>query len=130
MRRLRLVLITLSLLALAACAAAPAGGSGQSAQSQTSPPASVSAVPAKVKIDSTCRSDADCAIKNVGNCCGEFPACVNVNSPTDPAGVQAECARTGRMSVCGFRQIQGCQCVQGQCQDRGGNEGAIPVEVR
>lgn len=130
MRRLRLALITLSLLVLAACAAAPAGGSGQTAQSPTSPPASVPAMPAKVKIDSTCRSSADCTIKNVGNCCGEFPACVNVNSPTDPAGVQAECSRTGRMSVCGFRQIQGCQCVQGQCQDRGGTEGAIPVEVR
>ena len=81
MRRLRLVLITMSLLALAACAAAPAGGSGQSAQSPASPPASVSAVTAKVKIDSTCRSDADCTVKNVGNCCGEFPACVNVQQP-------------------------------------------------
>ena len=129
MRRLRLALIMLSLLVLAACAAAPAGGSGQSAQSPASPPGSA-AVPAKVKIDSTCRSDADCTVKNVGNCCGEFPACVNVNSPTDPAGVQAECARTGRMSVCGFRQIQGCQCVQGQCQNRGGSENATPVEVR
>ena len=130
MRRLPLVLITLSLLVLAACAAAPAGGSGQSAQSPAPPPASLPAMPAKVKIDSTCRSDADCTVKNVGNCCGEFPACVNIDSPTDPAGVQAECARTGRMSVCGFRQIQGCQCVQGQCQDRGGTQSATPVEVR
>lgn len=130
MRRLHLVLITLSLLVLAACAAAPAGGSGQLAQTPVSPPASVPALPAKVKIDSTCRSDADCTVKNVGNCCGEFPACVNVDSPTDPAGVQAECARTGRMSVCGFRQIRGCQCVQGQCQDLGGSESATPIEVR
>ena len=132
---MRLALISLSLLALAACVAAPDGGAGQSAQSPASPPASVPAGPANVKIDSSCRSDADCTVKNVGNCCGEYPACVNVDSPTDPAGVQAECARSGRMSVCGFRQIQGCQCVQGQCQDRGGSDGTIPegttpVEVR
>jgi hypothetical protein len=127
----RLVLIALSLLMLAACAA-PAGGPvadapRQASSEQASPPASLPAGP--VRIDTSCRTDADCTVKNVGNCCGQFPACVNVNSPTDPAGVQAECARSGRMSVCGFREIQGCQCVQGQCQDSGTGL-ATPVEVR
>lgn len=74
-------------------------------------------VPASpVKVDTSCRTNADCAVKNVGNCCGYAPACVNVNSPTDPQGVQAECARSGRMSVCGFREISACQCVKGQCE--------------
>ncbi|MFD0739947.1 hypothetical protein ACFQZQ_11740 [Lysobacter koreensis] len=68
------------------------------------------------KVDSSCRSDADCTVKDVGNCCGYFPACVNVNSPTDPKGVQAQCAKSGMASVCGFQEISGCQCVQGQCQ--------------
>ncbi len=68
-----------------------------------------------VKLDTSCRSDADCTIKNVGNCCGAYPACVNTASPTDPKGVQAQCQANGMMSVCGFPQIDGCQCVAGQC---------------
>ena len=55
-------------------------------------------------------------VKNVGNCCGYYPACVNVNSPTDPKGVQAECAKKGMMSVCGFPDISSCSCKQGQCE--------------
>jgi hypothetical protein len=73
-----------------------------------------------VKIDTACRTNADCTVKNVGNCCGYYPACVNVDSPTDPQGVQAECARSGQMSVCGFREISTCQCVRGQCEAAAG----------
>ena len=76
------------------------------------------AVPAAVKIDRSCRSNSDCAVKDVGNCCGAMPACVNNDSPTDPAGVQAACAKSGRMGVCGFKAIESCQCTQGQCKDR------------
>lgn len=71
---------------------------------------------APVQIDTRCTRDADCVVKNVGNCCGYYPACVNVNSPTDPAAVQAQCAREGTMSICGFPSINGCQCVAGECQ--------------
>lgn len=85
-------------------------------QPPRSPPGSVSAPGATGKVDSTCKTDADCTVKNVGNCCGYYPACVNVNSPTDPQGVQAQCAKDGMASVCGFQEISGCQCVQGQCQ--------------
>lgn len=69
-----------------------------------------------VKIDTSCTRDSDCAVKDVGNCCGYYPACVNVNSPTDPAAVQAQCAREGTMSICGFPAISACQCIAGQCQ--------------
>ncbi len=87
-------------------------------EDQLSPrtPAPVTPAGTAVKINTSCTRDADCAVKNVGNCCGYYPACVNVNSPTDPAGVQAQCARTGEMSVCGFPSISACQCVAGQCQ--------------
>ncbi|MEE7548657.1 hypothetical protein HF319_17965, partial [Xanthomonas sp. Kuri4-1] len=68
-----------------------------------------------VQVQTHCRSDADCTVKNVGNCCGAFPACVNVASPTDPQGVQAQCRASGRMSICGAPEISGCQCVSGQC---------------
>ena len=68
------------------------------------------------EIDYTCKTDADCTIKNVGNCCGYYPACVNVDSPTFPEQVQAECATSGRASICGFPSLSGCKCVQGQCE--------------
>ena len=71
---------------------------------------------ATVQVDRSCRTDADCTVKDVGNCCGHFPACVNVKSPTDPKGVQTQCAKNGMASVCGFEEIRGCQCVKGQCQ--------------
>lgn len=68
-----------------------------------------------VRLDSSCQVDADCAVRNVGNCCGAYPACINRGSPTDPAAVQAQCARDGMASVCGFREIAACSCSQGQC---------------
>ncbi len=64
-----------------------------------------------------CKTDADCAVKDVGNCCGAFPMCVNKDAKTDPAAVQAQCAKDGMASVCGFKEVSGCQCVQGTCQD-------------
>lgn len=69
-------------------------------------------------VDRSCSTDADCTVKNVGNCCGYYPACVNVDSPTDPEGVKANCAAEGRAGVCGFPEISGCQCVQGTCQSQ------------
>lgn len=82
-------------------------------------------LPEPAALDRSCRTDADCTVKNVGNCCGYYPSCVNVNSPTDPAGVQAECAARGMSSVCGFPEVSGCQCVSGQCRDVTG--GAAPA---
>jgi hypothetical protein len=58
-------------------------------------------------------------VKDVGNCCGAMPACVNRDSPTDPHGVMAQCQASGRMSVCGSPAIGGCQCVAGQCSAKG-----------
>lgn len=100
------VLLILLLWALSACSAP--------ASTSSLPP--VTAAPAGVVIDRSCRSDADCTVKNVGNCCGVYPACVNITSPTDPAGVQARCQAQGMMGVCGFTEIQGCSCLQGQCR--------------
>jgi hypothetical protein len=73
-------------------------------------------LPPEIKVDTSCRTDADCTVKNVGNCCGQYPACVNVDSPTDPKGVQARCAQSGMAAVCGFPEISGCSCVKGSCQ--------------
>ncbi len=72
------------------------------------------------KVDYSCTTDAHCTVKDVGNCCGYYPACVNVNSPTDPEGVKARCAKEGMMGVCGFPAIDSCSCVNGQCAAAGG----------
>lgn len=75
--------------------------------------ADVSAVPV---VSRACESDADCAVKNVGNCCGYYPACVNKDADTFPERVAAECAKQGVSSICGFPEIPGCRCVAGQCE--------------
>ncbi|MEJ7747206.1 MAG: hypothetical protein WKF61_10765, partial [Luteimonas sp.] len=53
-----------------------------------------------VVINQSCRTNADCVVKDVGSCCGAMPACVNRNSRPDPAAVQAQCAKAGRVSAC------------------------------
>lgn len=68
-----------------------------------------------VQVVRTCKVDSDCVVKDVGNCCGYFPACVHRNSPTDPAGVRAQCATSGMASVCGFSEISACRCVRNEC---------------
>jgi hypothetical protein len=138
-RRLCAVSFAFALVTLGACAApSPNGGAHASndapataapAATTPAPPAHkpvhtggrlppdlVEAPAAPGAVDLGCKTDADCTVKNVGNCCGYYPACVNVNSPTDPKGVQAECAKKGMMSVCGFPEISSCSCRQGKCE--------------
>lgn len=67
--------------------------------------------------DRSCKTDSDCTVKDVGNCCGYFPMCTNKNAKTDPKAVQAQCAKSGMASVCGFQEVSGCQCVQGRCEN-------------
>lgn len=86
------------------------GGVGERAGDVDAKPA------AKTAIDFSCSVDADCAIKDVGNCCGTYPACVNADSPTFPEQVKAQCEKDGMSSVCGFPSLSGCQCVQGRCE--------------
>ena len=82
--------------------------------SSAPPPAAEAGKPGEV--DYSCTTDADCAVKDVGNCCGYYPACVNKDSPTFPEHVKAECAKNDMQSVCGFRDIQGCTCIEGRCE--------------
>lgn len=117
------LLSCLLLFALSGCAA-PASSDDVAADpppASTPPPKPTGGnLPAReagaVTVDYACRTSADCAVKNVGNCCGAMPACVNKDSPTDPQGVQAQCAASGRMSVCGFAEVTACQCVSGRCE--------------
>lgn len=74
--------------------------------------------------DRSCRVDEDCVVKNVGNCCGRHPQCVNRNFQPNPAAVQAACREQDLMSTCGFVEIAACHCVADQCQSTG-SYGAI-----
>lgn len=130
-RRLGQLLVIALVLAFAGCAApstsndvAPANavaGTGTPASTRQDPPRPSPApggpnASGTVEIDRSCSSDAECTVKDVGNCCGYYPACVNVDSPTDPEGVKAQCAKSGMASVCGFPAITSCQCVAGECK--------------
>ena len=67
------------------------------------------------RVDYSCVVDADCTVKDIGNCCGYYPACVNRDSPTFPQQVLAECERKGLAGVCGFPSIQSCRCEAKRC---------------
>ncbi|HJR74429.1 MAG TPA: hypothetical protein VJ806_12400 [Luteimonas sp.] len=109
--------------AAAACTAPPTAAATDTAQSAASAtakprPTTGGPLPAErvgAQIDRSCRADADCAVKDVRNCCGAMPACVNVNAKIDPAQVQENCKRGGMAGVCGFQAIESCRCARGQC---------------
>ena len=119
MRRIVFALLTCLLVLLAGCTApttakdSPPGGFPNNPLDRPAQPRPIGADPSVV--DRSCKTDADCTVKDVGNCCGYYPACVNVDAKTDPQAVQARCAKSGMASVCGFPQISGCKCVKGQC---------------
>lgn len=107
---MRMILLLATLSGLAACA-------------QAAPRADPVAQPDAV--DYSCRVDADCAIKDVGNCCGRYDACVNRGSPTFADQVRAECVKRGSAGICGFPVIRGCACVEGRCAAADGGGGTI-----
>jgi hypothetical protein len=101
----RMVVFIQSLLCagfLAACAPAPVDAPNAAATEAASAPL-------------TCQTDAQCTVKNVGNCCGEFLACVHVDQAVDAAAVKRRCEAEGLASICGHRDIAGCRCDSGRC---------------
>jgi hypothetical protein len=95
--------------------AADASGKPLIEQPLSSAPVSAADAGPPGTVDYSCTTDADCAVKDVGSCCGYSPACVNAKSPTFPEQVKAECAKNDMQSACGFRDIEGCACVEGRC---------------
>jgi hypothetical protein len=68
-------------------------------------------------LDRSCKTDMDCAIKNVGSCCGQMPACLSKAAKANPGWVRATCDKEGLTGVCGFKPVVGCQCRQGTCTE-------------
>lgn len=109
----RLGLATSLLLLVCACSTAPA----------------MADAAAIAEVDLSCRVDADCAVKDVGNCCGYYPACVNRTSPVFPERVRQACEKTGSAGICGFPDIKACVCESGKCAAQGTAPNA-PAETR
>jgi len=63
-----------------------------------------------------CNTCGDCEVKNVGNCCGYYPQCVNINFQPDLEKVKESCANSNVISPCGWTQIDACTCTEGRCQ--------------
>lgn len=101
------LLFALVVTALAACA--------HSAESGRVPAAAVE-VPPEATAALTCTSDAECVVKDIGNCCGYFPACVHRDQAVDPLAVRQRCIEQGMQSVCGFVEIAACTCSAGTCR--------------
>ena len=120
---LRRVVLVAAALLLAACA-----GTGDAASPVAREAASSASKGAPGTVDFSCTTDAECTVKNVGNCCGEYPACVNVDSPTFPEQVKAQCAAEGMSSICGYPSISSCQCVDNRCE--GVSDGREPALQR
>ena len=57
-----------------------------------------------------CRSDDDCAVKDVGNCCGTYPRCANVAATFERPSCE------GHAGVCGFPSIESCACRESRCR--------------
>ena len=66
-------------------------------------------------IDYSCKKAADCAIKDVHNCCGEYVQCVNKKAKVDPQFITNACAKEGIGSICGAPAIGSCDCVDQKC---------------
>jgi hypothetical protein len=68
-------------------------------------------------IDMSCEQARDCAVKNVGNCCGYFPRCVSAQSEPPPHFCPPDVA-----SVCGWPDITHCECVDNTCRSMQGDQ--------
>jgi hypothetical protein len=67
------------------------------------------------QINYNCAVDSDCEVKNIGDCCGYYPKCVNSEANVDPELVSKTCQKEGLVSGCGYQDVDICECISGQC---------------
>lgn len=119
-------LLIAALLWLAGCASPPAPDAEAAADTPTAmestpaAPAGVdsaaSLLPELPALNLRCQTAVDCEVKNIGNCCGFLPVCVNKASPTAPDLVLARCAASGEEPICDHPMIYACLCERGICK--------------
>jgi hypothetical protein len=68
-------------------------------------------------LDYSCEQASDCEVKDVGNCCGYYPRCVN-RASVPP---RVECG-DGIGGVCGWPDITHCECVDNTCRSMQGDQ--------
>ena len=61
------------------------------------------------RIDYSCETASDCAIKEVGNMCGAYYKCVNKDFKPHPPELTHK--------MCGQLQIQKCDCIENKCEE-------------
>jgi hypothetical protein len=98
---IRLATLTL----LVSCASSPPPA--RDAHESTGEPAPA---PAANGVDLSCKQASDCAIKNVGSCCGYNPRCVNAQSTPVPPVCPED-----TVSTCGFPEVTHCECFDNEC---------------
>ncbi len=69
----------------------------------------------------SCSTDSDCVVKDVHNCCGYYPRCVNKDYIPDVEAVKRECQEKGMASICGWPEITHCKCVDNSCKSMQGD---------
>ena len=68
-----------------------------------------------------CSVNSDRVVKDVHNCCGYYPKCVNKDYIPNIASVEKECKEKGIVSICGFAEVKECRCEQNKCVSVEGN---------
>jgi hypothetical protein len=102
------------------------GGSGPSGNTQVGGPLSTG-IPPRPAVDYSCTSDEGCAVRDIGNCCGDYPVCASTGYVPDQAAVTAWCAENQLMSVCGFPDVTRCTCESGSCVSWQGDAKVWPL---
>ncbi len=69
-------------------------------------------------IDYSCKTDSDCEIKDIGNCCGHYLQCINMNSKTDTLLVSSLCEQENAVSICSVQEISSCTCKNRRCEPK------------
>ena len=69
----------------------------------------------ELSINYTCEQAQDCEIKDVRNCCGYHPKCVNKNSIVNGTLVKELCEHGAQTGLCGFQDIKSCKCEKNMC---------------
>ncbi len=68
------------------------------------------------ELDRSCKVDADCVVKDIHNCCGYYPSCINKEAEVNPEYVREICVKLQMDSICGFPHIESCHCHEGYCE--------------
>ncbi len=66
----------------------------------------------------SCNFNFECKIKDIHDCCGYYPECVNSNAKVDPDFVDRICGKEVRLCPLGVftSDTTSCKCINKKCQ--------------